>query len=94
MLRHNKPEVTLGIARLDRPEISLPVVSRLSDFTTTVSDVNRFAANHGLPPLTNANFISFLPAGVNSVPAADPCGSSFCFEEETLDVTAVHSLCR
>jgi subtilase family serine protease len=59
---------------------------------TLVADVNRYSANHGLPPLTQANFQTFLPANVNQIPSGDPCGSSSWLVEQTLDVTAVHAM--
>jgi subtilase family serine protease len=59
---------------------------------TLVTDVNRYSVNHGLPPLTGANFRQILPANVNKVPKGDPCGATGWFAEQTLDVTAVHSM--
>ncbi len=59
---------------------------------TLEADVNRFSANHGLPPLTQENFRELLPAGVNEVPPGDPCASTGWFSEQTLDVTAVHTV--
>lgn len=59
---------------------------------TLRDDVNRFSANHGLPPLTYENFVEIVPPGVNVIPAGDPCGALGWFGEQTLDVTAVHSM--
>src|SRR5262249_18427988 len=59
---------------------------------TLIADVNRYSANHGLPPLTQDNFQELLAPHVNSVPAGDPCSSTLWFPEQTLDVTAVHSI--
>lgn len=59
---------------------------------TIVADVNRYAANHGLPPLTQENFQQILQPGATAVPADDPCGYQSWWQEETLDVTAVHSM--
>jgi len=60
--------------------------------STLVADVNRYSANHGLPQLTAANFSEILQPGVNYVPTGDPCGSQGWLGEQTLDVTAVHSM--
>ena len=60
--------------------------------STIVADVNRYSQNHGLPPLTSENFQQILAPGVNSVPSGDPCESEGWLGEETLDVTAVHSM--
>ena len=59
---------------------------------TLASDVNRYSANHGLPPLTEENFGELLAPNVNSIPAGDPCSSTSWLGEQTLDVTAVHSI--
>jgi subtilase family serine protease len=60
--------------------------------STLVADVNRYSANHGLPQLTAENFSEILQPGVNYVPTGDPCGSQGWLGEQTLDVTAVHSM--
>jgi subtilase family serine protease len=60
--------------------------------STLMADVNRYSANHGLPQLTSENFSEILQPGVNYVPAGDPCGSQGWLGEQTLDVTAVHSM--
>jgi subtilase family serine protease len=60
--------------------------------STLVADVNRYSANHGLPQLTSENFSEILQPGVNYVPTGDPCGSQGWLGEQTLDVTAVHSM--
>lgn len=60
---------------------------------TIVADVNRYSANHGLPLLTYDNFVQIVPPGVNNMPNGSPCGPlSEWFGEETLDITAVHSM--
>jgi subtilase family serine protease len=59
---------------------------------TLVADVNEYSANHGLPPLTQENFQLLLAPNVNSIPAGDPCNATGWLEEQTLDVTAVHSI--
>jgi subtilase family serine protease len=59
---------------------------------TIVQDANRYSANHGLPQLTSSNFTQVVPAGLYNAPANDPCGPQGWYEEETLDVEAVHSM--
>jgi subtilase family serine protease len=59
---------------------------------TIVADVNQYSANHGLPPLTDKNFQQVLQPGATSVPADDPCDYQVWWEEQTLDVTAVHTM--
>jgi subtilase family serine protease len=68
-------------------------IADLNASPTIVADVNRYSANHGLPPLTYDNFVQIVPPGVNNVPTGAPCGPlSEWFGEETLDITAVHSM--
>ena len=59
---------------------------------TLLSDVNRYSRNHGLSQLTSHNFQEILLPNVNQVPPGDPCNSFQWQEEQTLDVTAVHSM--
>jgi subtilase family serine protease len=59
---------------------------------TLIADVNRYSANHGLPPLTQDNFEELLAPHVNSIPPGDPCNSTGWEVEQTLDVTALHSI--
>jgi subtilase family serine protease len=59
---------------------------------TIVADVNQYSANHGLPPLTGENFQQVLQPGATSVPANDPCDYQMWWGEQTLDVTAVHTM--
>lgn len=59
---------------------------------TIVEDVNRYSTNHGLPLLSYQNFVQIVPPRVNQVPPGDPCGYQGWWAEETLDVTAVHSM--
>jgi subtilase family serine protease len=60
--------------------------------STIMADVNQYSLNHGLPPLNAENFSQILAKRVNYVPAGDPCESQGWLGEETLDVTAVHSM--
>lgn len=59
---------------------------------TIQADVNHYSKNHGLPKLTYLNFAQLVPPGLFNVPANDPCGPQGWYEEETLDVEAVHSM--
>jgi subtilase family serine protease len=59
---------------------------------TIKDDVNHYSKNHRLPQLTQFNFAQLVPAGLFDVPADDPCGPQGWYEEETLDVEAVHSM--
>ena len=67
-------------------------ITDLYSSSTLQADVNRYSRNHGLPPLTVENFSQILQPGVNHVPAGDPCGSANWLLEQTVDVTAVHSM--
>ena len=57
---------------------------------TLESDANRYAANHGLPKLTSANFSQIIPNGIYDVSPSEPCGPYGWWEEQSLDVAAVH----
>ncbi len=59
---------------------------------TITADANHYSKNHGLPKLTYLNFEQILPPGITHVPASDPCGPQGWYEEESLDVEAVHSM--
>ncbi len=58
---------------------------------TLLDDANRYAANHGLPALVRGrNFHEIVPAGIYHVSPDDPCGPYGWWEEQSLDVAAVH----
>jgi subtilase family serine protease len=59
---------------------------------TIENDANHYSTNHGLPQLTYLNFTQLVPPGLYHVKANDPCGPQGWYEEETLDVEAVHSM--
>jgi subtilase family serine protease len=59
---------------------------------TIEDDANRYSKNHGLPQLTYLNFQQIVPPGLFNVSAKDACGPQGWYEEETLDVEAVHSM--
>ncbi len=90
------PQQVLAAYGVDQvPETGLQVRVAITDLYssgTIMADVNQYSLNHGLPPLNSENFSQILQTGVNHVPAGDPCGSQGWLGEETLDVTAVHSM--
>jgi subtilase family serine protease len=58
---------------------------------TLLADANRYAANHNLPALTvGKNFSQIIPAGAYNVPAANVANAYGWWEEQSLDVSAVH----
>ena len=58
---------------------------------TLFADANRYAANHDLPALVRGvNFHEIIPAGIYQVNPNDPCGPYGWWEEQSLDVAAVH----
>ncbi len=57
---------------------------------TLEQDGNLYAARHGLPPLTGANFSEVVPAGIYDVSASEACGPYGWWTEESLDVASVH----
>ncbi len=57
---------------------------------TLKADGNRYAKNQGLPALTSANFREVIPTGVYDVPAAEVTNAYGWWEEESLDLSAVH----
>ncbi|HTJ64799.1 MAG TPA: S53 family peptidase [Alphaproteobacteria bacterium] len=59
---------------------------------TIVQETNLYSKNHGLPPLTSANFKQRVPPGLYTVPKSDPCDPQSWYGEETLDVQAVHAM--
>ena len=58
---------------------------------TIVADVNRFSANHGLPPLTASNFQQIVVPGTFNAPENrfDPQG---WYGEQSLDIEWVHAM--
>ncbi len=58
---------------------------------TLLSDSNRYAANHGLPQLVaGKNFGLIIPEGIYSVSPSETCGPYGWWEEQSLDMAAVH----
>jgi subtilase family serine protease len=59
---------------------------------TIVQDVNRYSADHGLPPLTRSNFTQVVAPGTYHVKDNQAQSPSGWYGEETLDVEAVHGV--
>jgi subtilase family serine protease len=57
---------------------------------TLKDDANRYAANHGLPKLTNRNFTQIIPKGIYNVPPDQIATAYGWWLEQSLDVAAVH----
>lgn len=57
---------------------------------TLEADANRYAANHDLPKLTSANFSQLIPGGIYNVSPDEVCEPYGWWEEQSLDVDAVH----
>ena len=58
---------------------------------TALADANRYSANHNLPKLVlGRNFAQIIPAGIYGVSPYNPCGPYGWWEEESLDIDAVH----
>ncbi len=57
---------------------------------TLKADGNQYAANHGLPALTSANFGQIIPAGIYNVDPGETCGPQGWWVEESLDLASVH----
>jgi subtilase family serine protease len=59
---------------------------------TILNDINDYSAANSLPKLTNGvNFTQIIPEGIYSVSPSETCGPYGWWEEESLDVSAVHS---
>ncbi len=58
---------------------------------TLMADANRYAANHDLPKLkTGVNFSQIIPLGIYDVSPTEACGPYGWWEEQSLDMAAVH----
>jgi subtilase family serine protease len=58
---------------------------------TLQADGNRYATNHKLPALvTGKNFSQIIPSGIYDVSPDEACGPYGWWEEESLDLSAVH----
>ncbi len=57
---------------------------------TLQADGDKYAKNHDLPSLTAANFKQIIPAGIYDVPAAEVTNAYDWWEEQSLDLAAIH----
>ena len=58
---------------------------------TLMADANRYAANHDLPKLkSGVNFSQIIPVGIYDVSPTEACGPYGWWEEQSLDMAAVH----
>jgi subtilase family serine protease len=59
---------------------------------TILNDINDYSVNNDLPKLKNGvSFTQIVPEGIYSVSPSESCGPYGWWEEESLDVSAVHS---
>ncbi len=59
---------------------------------TIVNDIHDYSVNNKLPKIeVGVNFTQIIPEGIYSVSPSAPCGPYGWWEEESLDVSAVHS---
>jgi subtilase family serine protease len=59
---------------------------------TIVNDITDYSVNNKLPKIKNGvNFRQIVPEGIYSVSPSESCGPYGWWEEESLDVSAVHS---
>jgi subtilase family serine protease len=59
---------------------------------TIVNDISEYSIDNGLPKIKNGvNFTQIIPEGIYSVSPSESCGPYGWWEEESLDVSAVHS---
>jgi subtilase family serine protease len=58
---------------------------------TIVNDISDYSINNKLTRITTANFRQIVPQGIYSVSPTESCGPYGWWEEESLDVSAVHT---
>jgi len=75
--------------KLDGTGVTVAIIDAYAS-PTLMADGNRYAANHGLPPLTADNFTQIIPKGIYNVSASEACGPYGWWGEESLDLAAVH----
>ena len=80
----------LGQVNYNGKGVTVAIVDAFAS-PTLLADANRYAANHNLPALTlGKNFSQIIPAGAYNVPAANVTNAYGWWEEESLDMAAVH----
>jgi subtilase family serine protease len=80
----------LGKVRYTGKGVTVAIVDAFAS-PTLLADSNRYAANHNLPALTlGKNFSQIIPEGIYNVPAASVTTAYGWWEEQSLDMAAVH----
>lgn len=75
--------------KLDGTGVTVAIIDAYAS-PTLMADGNRYAANHGLPPLTSANFTQIIPKGIYNLNPAEVSNAYGWWGEESLDLAAVH----
>ena len=75
--------------QMDGSGVTVAIVDAYAS-PTLMADGNAYAKNHHLPPLTSSNFTQIIPAGIYDVPASEVTNAYGWWEEESLDLSAVH----
>ena len=79
-----------SVGKFDGTGITVAIVDAYAS-PTLLADANRYAGNHGLKPLVSGtNFSEIIPLGIYSVNPDAPCGPYGWWEEQSLDISAVH----
>jgi subtilase family serine protease len=79
----------LNLVKQDGTGVTVAIVDAYAS-PTLEADGNRYASNHSLPPLTSANFSQIIPIGIYNVSPLESCGPQGWWNEESLDLAAVH----
>ena len=74
---------------LDGTGVTVAIVDAFAS-PTLMADGNAYAANHGLPALTSANFTQVIPEGIYNVPSDQVSNAYGWWTEESLDLASVH----
>ncbi len=75
--------------KLDGTGVTVAIIDAYAS-PTLMADGNRYAANHGLPPLTSDNFTQIIPKGIYNLSGAEATNAYGWWGEESLDLAAVH----
>ncbi len=78
------------VAKYDGSGVTVAIIDAYAS-PTMLADGNRYAANHHLKKLKSGeNFTQIIPIGIYDVSPDDSCGPYGWWEEESLDVAALH----
>ncbi len=81
----------LDQVKYDGTGVTVAIVDAFAS-PTIVNDITDYSVNNNLPKIkVGVNFTQIIPAGIYSVSPSAPCGPYGWWEEESLDVSAVHS---